>query len=192
MPASHHLCATNRAFRAPTVKKAPAVITVGVLRGGTRFNIVPDEVTLEGTVRTFDPAMQDDIHARIKRTAEQIAASAGANAVVEITRGNPVTWNDRALTERMTPSLRRVAPQGFETDAQVTTTAEDFAHYQKEVPGLFFFLGVTPTGTDPSTAARNHSPLFFADEGALVPGVRAMASVALDYLAQEEAQGRTR
>jgi amidohydrolase len=177
--------------RQADVTKAPAVVTIGLIRGGTRFNIIPDELTMEGTVRTFDPAMQDDIHARIIRTTEQIAASAGATAQVEILRANPVTSNDAALTERMTPSLKRSAPEGFETNVQVTTGAEDFARYQQHVPGLFFFLGIVPKGTDPATAPRNHSPRFLADEGALVPGVRAMASLAVDYLAQEEAQPRT-
>ncbi len=169
--------------RQADLTKAPAVLTLGIFDGGVRANIIPDTVKLEGTLRTFDPAMQDDVHERIRRTATHIAQSAGATAEVTITRSNPVTWNDRALTERMAPSLRRVAPVGFEDNTQVTTTAEDFSHYQKKVPGMFFFLGVTPEGTDPATAARNHSPRFFSDEGALVPGVRAMASLAVDFLA---------
>ncbi len=168
--------------RQADVTRAPAVLTLGIFDGGVRANIIPDEVKLEGTLRTFDPAMQDDIHERIRRTATNIAESAGATAEVTITRSNPVTWNNRALTERMAPSLRRVSPVGFEDNTQVTTTAEDFAHYQQKVPGMFFFLGVTPEGTDPATAARNHSPRFYADEGALVPGVRAMASLAVDFL----------
>lgn len=169
--------------RQSDITRAPAVLTLGIFDGGVRANIIPDEVKLEGTIRTFDPAMQDAIHERITRTATKIAESAGATAEVTITRSNPVTWNDRALTERMASSLRRVSPVGFEDNTQVTTTAEDFSHYQKKVPGMFFFLGVTPEGTDPATAARNHSPRFFSDEGALVPGVRAMASLAVDYLA---------
>jgi len=169
--------------RQSDLTKAPAVVTVGSIRGGTRFNIVPDDVVLEGTIRTFDPGMQDDIHARITRTAQQIAASAGATAEVAIERGNPVTWNDPALTERMTSTLRRVAVGPFLPNVPVTTTAEDFASFQKEIPGLFFFLGITPKGAAPSTIHPNHSPRFYADEGALVPGVRAMANLALDYLA---------
>jgi amidohydrolase len=170
------------------VTRAPAVVTVGLVRGGTRFNIVPEEVVMEGTIRTFDPAMQDDIHARIKRTAEEIAASAGAVAEVDIDRGNGVTFNDPALTERMTGSLKRVATGQFNPSVQVTTTAEDFSAFQQKVPGLFFFLGITPKGADPATVFPNHSPRFYADEGALVTGVRALASVAVDYLAQEEAK----
>jgi amidohydrolase len=165
--------------------RAPAVLSIGRVQGGTRWNIVPEDVTLEGTMRTFDPEMQRDMHERIRRTAEQIASSAGAKAAVTIETVTPVTWNDAALTARMTDSLRRVAAGPFDPTADVTTTAEDFAFYQKAVPGLFFFLGVTPKDADPSTVFPNHSPRFYADEGALVTGVRALASVALDYLAQE-------
>lgn len=168
--------------RQSDLTRAPAVLTLGIFQAGVRSNIIPDEAKLEGTLRTFDPGMQADIHERIRRTATHIAESAGATAEVTVTPGNPVTWNDRTLTERMAPSLRRVAAEGFEDQTLVTTTAEDFSQYQKQVPGMFFFLGVTPKGTDPDTAARNHSPRFYADEGALVPGVRAMASLAVDYL----------
>jgi amidohydrolase len=169
--------------RQAEITKAPAVVSIGRIQGGTRFNIVPDSVTMEGTIRTFDPAMQDAIHARIRRTAEQIAASAGATATVEIARVNPVTWNDPALVERMAPSLQRVTAGRFSATADATTTAEDFAYYQQRIPGLFFFLGVTPRDVDLSTVAANHSPRFYADEGALVTGVRALASLAVDYLA---------
>jgi amidohydrolase len=162
--------------------KAPAVITLGIIRGGNRSNIIPEDVMLEGTIRTFDPAMRTSILDRVKRTAENIAESAGASAEVTFETGNFVTWNDRALTERMTPSLKRVAVAQFDPAVQVTTTAEDFSQYQKKVPGLFFFLGIRPKGTDPTTAAPNHSPRFYADEGALVTGVRAMASLAVDFL----------
>lgn len=168
--------------------QAPAVVTAGLVRGGVRFNIVPEEVTVEGTIRTFNPAMQDDIHERMRRTASGIAASAGAAAELRIERNTPVTFNDPELTARMTDSLRRVAAT-FEPNARVTTTAEDFAYYQEKVPGMFFFLGITPRGADPSAVHPNHSPRFYADEGALVPGVRAMASLAVDYLSGGGARG---
>lgn len=161
---------------------APAVLTVGTIEGGNRFNIVPDEVRLTGTIRTFDADMQKRIHDGVTRTAEHIAAAAGAKADVKIEIGNPVTWNDPALTDRMTPSLRRVAVGTFNPNAQVTTTAEDFSAYQKQVPGLFFFLGVAPKGSAPASWAANHSAKFNPDESALITGVRALASLAVDYL----------
>jgi len=162
---------------------APAVLTVGTIDGGTRFNIVPDSARLTGTIRTFDPGMQTRIHDNVKRTAEHIAAAAGATADVRIEIGNPVTWNDASLSERMTPSLKRVAVGTFDPNASATTTAEDFSAYQKKVPGLFFFLGVAPKGTNPATWPTNHSSKFSPDESALLTGVRALASVAVDYLA---------
>jgi amidohydrolase len=162
---------------------APALITVGTIEGGNRFNIIPDSVRMTGTIRTFDPAMQKQIHDRIRRTAESIAAASGATAEVDIDIGNPVTYNDPALTARMAPSLARVAVGGFEPNAQAVTTAEDFSWYQKSVPGVFFFLGVAPKGSDLATVAPNHSPRFNPDEAGLVIGVRAMASMAVDYLA---------
>jgi amidohydrolase len=167
--------------RQTEITKAPAIVTIGSFQAGNRGNIIPDEATLVGTIRTFDPDMQREIHLRITRLAEHVAQSAGATANVAIEIGNPVTFNDPALTARMAPSLARVAER-FEPDTQVTTTAEDFSRYQEKVPGLFFFLGVTPKDADPAAVAANHSPRFFLDEAALVTGVRAMASLAIDYL----------
>lgn len=162
---------------------APAVVTIGAIEGGNRSNIIGDTVRMVGTIRTFDGAMQEQIHARLTRTAESIAAAAGATAEVQIDKGNPVTWNDPALAERMAPSLRRVAGDRFNANGQPTTTAEDFAWYQRKVPGLFFFLGVAPEGADLAAIPVNHSSKFSPDEGALVTGVRALASLAVDYLA---------
>jgi len=162
---------------------APAVVTVGTIEGGSRHNIVPDQVTMSGTIRTFDPDMRKEILARVKRTAEGIASAAGATAELILDEGYPVTWNDPALTERMTPSLKRVAAATFNPNAQPTTTSEDFSYYGQKVPALYFFLGVAPKGADPATWAANHSPKFSPDEAALVTGVRALASLAVDFLA---------
>lgn len=160
---------------------SPAVVTIGRIEGGIRFNIIPDSVVMVGTVRALDPVVQRDVHARIKRIAETTAQASGATATVEIMINNPVTLNDPALTEQMTPSLRRAANNLFFTP-RVSMGAEDFAKYQERVPGMFFILGITPKGTDPAKAPANHSPYFFADESALPVGVRAMAYVAVDYL----------
>jgi amidohydrolase len=162
--------------------ESPAVITVGRIAGGVRYNIVPDSTLLEGTVRTLSEAMRSSIHERIKRTAESIAASAGATATVNVYRYTGVTTNDVALTERMAPTLKRVAGADKVAIAKQTTTAEDFALFEQKVPGMFFFLGIVPKGQDASKAAPNHSPRFFVDEAALVPGIRALANLAVDYL----------
>ena len=102
--------------------------------------------------------MRNEILARVKRTVEDIASSAGATAEVTLDDGYPVTWNDPALTERMTPSLKRVAAGTFNPNAQPTTTSEDFSYYGQKVPALYFFLGVAPKGADPAAWAANHSP----------------------------------
>ena len=165
------------------VTKAPAIVTVGVIQGGTRGNIIPDSVILQGTVRTFDEGMRADVKERIRRTAVQIAQSAGATAVVDFGSANaPVTVNDSALTQRMLPTLRRVAGPEKVLLSGLSMPSEDFAYYQQRIPGLFVFLGVAPAGQDPRTVAPNHSPYFFADESALPVGVRALASLAVDYL----------
>jgi amidohydrolase len=160
----------------------PVVVTIGTVEAGSRYNIVPEEARMTGTLRTFDPQMRREIHRRVEQTATRIAESAGAVAEVRISDGTPVTWNDPALTSAIIPSLERVATGGFDPNVAPTTTAEDFSRYQEKVPGVFAFLGVNPAGTDPASAAPNHSPRFFVDEGALVTGVRALASVTVDYL----------
>jgi amidohydrolase len=161
---------------------APDVITVGSINGGVRFNIIPDSVVMTGTIRTFEIAVRNDIHQRIRRTAESIAQSAGATAQVAIDTFTAVTYNDPALTEQLLPTLRRVAGANRVTLTQPITPAEDFSRYQQRIPGVFFFLGITPPGTDPGAVAPNHSPKFFVDEAALPVGVRALAHAAVDYL----------
>ena len=168
--------------RQVNITEAPAVVTIGRFTGGNRANIIPDEIELEGTIRAFDENVRKDIQRRVESTAMHIAESAGATASVTYTLGYPVTRNDEALTERMLPTLRRVVGEKNVRLGPLTGTAEDFSFFQQKVPGLFFFLGVTPDGQDPAKAAMNHSPLFFADESALPIGVKVMTNLALDYL----------
>ncbi|MEX2661086.1 MAG: amidohydrolase [Vicinamibacterales bacterium] len=159
----------------------PAIVTVGQFQSGVRNNIIPDSARLVGTIRTFDDDVQSDIHARVKRIAEGIASGAGATVDVTIRRGYPVTSNDPELTARMLPTLERVAP-GKVKESELITGAEDFTYYQRQAPGLFIFLGITPPA-QAGKAPANHSPLFFVDEQALPTGVRALANLAVDYLA---------
>jgi amidohydrolase len=161
---------------------SPVVVTVGSFNGGVRNNIIPDSVVMLGTIRTFDPAMRKDVHARVRRTAEQIAASAGAAAVVDIQERTPVTSNDPALTERMVGTLRRAAGAPNVALARPVTGAEDFGYFAEQVPGLFVFLGVRPKSTPPAEFVLNHSPKFFADESAMPTGVRALVMLAADFL----------
>lgn len=167
--------------RQSDITQAPAIVTVGSMQGGVRGNIIPDSVVMVGTVRTFDPAMRESIHEAIRRTATNIAEAAGATAEADVGDGLPVTFNDPALTERMLPTLRRVAGDDALQHIPPTTTAEDFSYYQQRIPGLFVFLGVTPPDADPANVAPNHSPRFFADEAALPVGVELLAGFVIDY-----------
>jgi amidohydrolase len=163
----------------------PAVVTLGTIRGGVRENIIPDSVEMRGTIRTFNEAMRDDIHERVTTLAEAVSRGSRAGCQVCIAKHYPVTINDPALTEAMVPTLQRVAgTQGLRLVPKVTGS-EDFSFFQRVVPGLFVFLGVTPAGTDPKKAAPNHSPRFFADEAGLLLGVRTLAHLAGDYLARQ-------
>jgi amidohydrolase len=112
-----------------------------------------------------------------------VAESFGATASVVISKGYPVTYNDPPLTERTVASLKAAA-NGRAAVTPPWMASEDFSYFQQKIPGVYFFLGVTPEGQDPSKAARNHSPYFFADEAALPVGVRALVQVAVDYLAR--------
>jgi amidohydrolase len=164
--------------------RAPAVITVGTFQAGVRSNIIPDTATLTGTIRTFDPDMRAVIHERIRRIASSVAESMGASAEVDIDPGVPVTYNDEALTEAMLPTLRDVYGAANVRLGEPITGAEDFSFFQEQVPGLFFFIGGRPADVPAERAIPNHSPLFYVDEGALVPGVEAMSRLAFDYLSR--------
>jgi amidohydrolase len=164
------------------ITAVPAIVTVGAFQGGVRSNIIPDSVSMIGTIRTFDPAQRQEIFARMKRTAEQIASAGGATAAFSIDSGYPVTVNDSALTAQSIPTLRWAAGDAGIGVRPLVTGAEDFSYFQEKVPGAFVILGVTPKDRDPRTVAANHSPLFFADEAALPNGVRAMAGLAVDFL----------
>jgi amidohydrolase len=166
------------------VSLAPSIVTVGAIHGGVRNNIIPDNVEMIGTIRSLDAKMRDDIHARITRTVQDIAHAGGATADVTITPGYPITYNDPALTEKMAPTLKRVAGAANVSVVNPTLGAEDFSFFQQKVPGLFFWLGTRPANQTPEEAASNHSPLFFVDESGLGLGIRAMAHVTVDYLRQ--------
>ncbi|MGO1540158.1 MAG: amidohydrolase [Luteimonas sp.] len=166
------------------ISHQPAVLTFGTINGGIRHNIIPDDVALTGTIRTFDDAMREDILARLGHVAEHVAAANGATveARIPVRDGYPVTFNNEALTERMRPSLEAAAGAGKLLEMPLVMGAEDFSMYAREVPGMFFFLGATPVGEDPEQAPSNHSPQFDVDESALDLGLRAMLQVSLDYL----------
>jgi amidohydrolase len=164
------------------ITEIPAIVSVGSIHGGVRHNIIPEQVEMIGTIRTYSDEQQALVHRRIQEIAENIAESAGAQAGVQIKKMYPVTHNDPSLTEMMLPTLQKVSGEGNLIVHDPITGAEDFSFYQKEKPGLFIFLGGMPKGMKPEEAASHHTPDFFLDESGFVLGVRALSHLALDYL----------
>ncbi len=157
----------------------PSVVTVGIIRGGTRFNIIPAVVEMEGTVRTYDPDVRDAVEQRMAEILAGIAAAGGGTFELDYDRGTPATINDPALGEQMLPSLVRAVGAGNVVDLDPTMGGEDFAYFANEVPGFFFRLGqVRPGGS----SGGHHTPDFQADNSAVPVGIRAMTNLLLDYL----------
>ncbi len=167
------------------VTKAPAVVSFGAIKGGIRSNIIPDEVELIGTIRTFDQDMRADIKQRLAKTVDLVAQTNNAQSHLHINEGYPVTMNSPELVEKYTPSLQKVFGEQRVVTTPLVTGAEDFSYYALEVPGIFFFLGGTAAGIDPEQAPSNHSPRFQIDESALALGVKALVALTLDYQQQQ-------
>ncbi|GAB4196957.1 MAG: M20 family metallopeptidase [Wenzhouxiangellaceae bacterium] len=172
------------ASRQLQITKAPYIITVGQFTAGIRNNIIPNEANMWGTIRSFDAPMQDDMHRRIRQTAEGIAASAGTTAEVMIRRQYPATVNDPTLTARMMPTLQRVTGDQVVTP-ELVTGAEDFSFFAQQIPGLFLFLGAAAPDAEAKELPGNHSPLFDVHEPNMELGVRALSQLVVDYLAAE-------
>lgn len=166
------------------ITENPAVVTVGSIHGGVRSNIIPEQVDMRGTVRTFSREDERRVNERIREIAVKTAEAAGAVATVEIPYAShyPVTYNDPALTEKMLPSLQRSAGRENVSLIPPRTGAEDFSFYQEKVPGLFYFLGGMPKGKDPITTPSHHTPDFFIDESGLKLGVTSLVNLTLDYM----------
>lgn len=157
-----------------------AVITVGKITSGVRFNIIPESAEMIGTIRTLDYDMQKHINQRMMEMVPAIAKAYGGDATIEITTSTEITYNEPDLVKRMLPSLEKVAGKANVVEQKAITGAEDFSYFQKEVPGFFFFLGgMTPGNTN---AAPHHTPDFVLDDSGLLLGVKAMTQVCLDYL----------
>lgn len=167
------------------VTQAPSIISVGRISGGIRNNVIPDQVEIEGTIRTFDQDMRDYIHAAVERTARLIAESAGAEIDFVLEKGPPSLQNDAELTAMMIPALERAS--GYPVvPIQPQTVAEDFAEYGKLTPAMFVFLGNWPEDLDPATQPTNHSPRFHMHEPYMERGVKAFGHMVVDYFKSQQ------
>jgi amidohydrolase len=162
--------------------RSPAVVSVGMIAGGVRYNIIPDRVEMLGTIRSFEDDTRERIYADVRRIAATTAEMNGATAEVKIERHTTVLNNDAALTARLRPALVAVVGAEHVLDAPPQTVAEDFALFAEAVPGLYFFVGSTAPTIDTRTAPANHSPDFALDEDALAIGMRALIAVTDLYL----------
>jgi amidohydrolase len=167
--------------RQTELTKNAVVISTTMVQAGVRQNIIPEEVTLSGTIRTLDKEMRNDVWARIKRTAENIAEASGATAEVDIDAKTGITFNDPSLTRKMIPSLMKATGNdAYIIDAQ--TGAEDFSFFAEKVPSLYFFVGGTPKNKDPKMAAAHHTPDFYVDESGMKTGIKAFCYLVTDYM----------
>ena len=164
------------------VTKDPAVLSIGAFNAGNRQNIIPDSAEMLGTLRTYDLEMRDFIMRRVNDTAKAVALSGGGDAVVEWSSGYLPLINNVALTNRMAPTLKRVAGPGNLLEVPRLTAAEDFSYFAHVVPGFYFYVGVTPTNEHPFRVAPNHSPRFKVDEAGLITGLRALLHLTFDFL----------
>ena len=168
--------------RETELTKEGAVITVGVINAGIRSNIIPETAKLIGTIRTLDYDMQKFINKRMQEMVPTIAKVHRAEATIEISKGLPITYNHIELTEKMLPTLQRIAGIEKVVNISAITGAEDFSFYQQEIPGLYFFLGGKSLDIKPEDASGHHTPDFVIDESGFVLGIKTMTALTLDYL----------
>lgn len=168
--------------RQSELTRGPVVITVGKIQGGVRNNIIPETCTLDGTIRTLDNTMQQDVHRRIRHTAETIARASGAEAEVTIDTKTLVTYNDPSLLRRMLPSLQQALGNDHVQEREWVTGAEDFSYYGTKAPSLFLYLGGMPAGTDPAKAPPHHTADFYVDDSAMKTGIIAFCALVTDFL----------
>ena len=161
--------------------KAPVVITVGKIQGGVRNNIIPEECTMVGTIRTLDSKMQTEVQDRIRQTAQKIAEASNARAEVSFDTRTLVNYNDPALVEKMIPSLRKAVGDSNVRSMNWVTGAEDFSYYGTKAPAFFFYFGGMPRGNDPSKAPPHHTPDFMIDDSRLYMGVKTFCQLVFDY-----------
>lgn len=170
--------------------KAAAVVTVGSIHSGVRSNIIPEELEMLGTIRTFDPEMRETLHKRFREIVGHTAASNGATAEIQLpySAHYPVTYNDPDLTASMLPTLERIAGAENINLIDAVTGAEDFSYFAREVPGLYVFVGGKPLDAPADENVSHHTPDFFVDESGMKLGLQAYVNLALDYMEMASTQ----
>jgi amidohydrolase len=170
--------------RSLELTKAAAVVTVGSIHGGVRSNIIPEELEMLGTIRTFDPEMREILHRRFREIVNHTAASNGATADIQLPYSAyyPVTYNDPDLTAAMLPTLERIAGKENINLIDAVTGAEDFSYFAREVPGLYVFVGGKPLDMPAEESVSHHTPDFFVDESGMKLGVKTYVNLTLDYM----------
>ena len=170
--------------RSLELTKAAAVVTVGSIHGGVRSNIIPEQLEMLGTIRTFDPEMRDTLHRRFREIVNHTAASNGASAEIQLpySAHYPVTYNDPDLTDTMLPTLERIAGKENIHLIDAVTGAEDFSFFAREVPGLYVFVGGKPLDVPANQNVSHHTPDFFIDESGMKLGVQTYINLTLDYM----------
>ena len=172
--------------RSLPLTEAGAVVTIGSIHGGVRSNIIPESLYMLGTIRTLDETMKATVLRRLEEIVYNTAKANNAKAKITYQVSYPITYNDPGLYENMLPSLKRINGPENVHFINAITGAEDFSFFQKEVPGLYFFIGGAQKGTDPKKAAPHHTPDFYVDDSAMLTGVKSMTTLALDYLSKEQ------
>jgi amidohydrolase len=162
----------------------PGVVTIGSINGGSRWNIIPEEVVMMGTIRAFSDEDKQMMVSRLKQIITKTAEAAGATADIQVpyTTDYPATVNDSALMEKMLPTLKRTIGEHNIFVPPLETGAEDFSFYQQKIPGLFLFFGVMKKGEDPAKVASRHTPEFYLEESGMKTGVRTLSNLAVDYM----------
>ncbi len=167
--------------RSMPLTKAAAVVTIGSIHGGVRSNIIPEDLYMLGTIRTLDDEMRDVVLKRLDEVVTHVAAANNVGAKLTFLNSYPVTYNNPELYHKMLPSLKRVCGAENVKSMDARTGAEDFSFFQKEVPGIYFFIGGSKQGVDASKAAPHHTPDFYVDDSALETGIKAMTTLTIDY-----------
>jgi amidohydrolase len=161
----------------------PGVLTVGKITGGTTSNVIPETATIIGTMRAVSERTRNLIHDNVRRVAEGISSAHGAEVAVEIMIGYPVTINnDHVANEVLNIATGLFGEKNVRPLPNPVMGSEDWSYVLQRVPGAMAFLGATPKGIDPRTAAPNHSNLVHFDESAMSTGIALYAAMALDHL----------